>query len=144
MSGRSLQDLMRSDRVLGTLAKEAAHLAELDALWQRLLPHAIRGQSRIAALREGRLLVFADQAAVATRLRMLESGLRVRLEEAGWPVAQIRIKIGRSLEKAPRENHLFIGEQGLEALEAGADTLHDEGLKKALYRLVRHQRSRNG
>lgn len=142
MNGRSLRDLLGNDKVLGTLAREATRLHELDMLWQRLLPAQLRGLSQVAALRDGRLLVFAQQAAVATRVRFLEASLRQKLEAAGWPVSVIRIRVGRTFDRAPRENRLTIGEQGLAALEAGAGTLEDPALKQALYRLVRHQRER--
>jgi hypothetical protein len=141
---RSFDYLIKKDKGLAALVGEAHAMLRLDTLWQRLLPDALRGQSQVASLRDGRLLVFAEQAAVATRLRFLEGGLRTRLNDAGWPVAQIRIKIGRPLGPPARENHLVIGEEGLHALEQAAHELEDEGLKTALERLVRHQRQREG
>lgn len=143
MSSRSLQELIGKDKQLAKLVGEAHSLLRLDALWQRLLPEALRGQSQVAALRDGRLLVFAEHAALVTRLRFLEGGLRTQLTNAGWPVTQIRVKIGRPLGPAPRENHLHIGETGLQALEDASHTLHDQGLKTALARLVLHQRQRD-
>lgn len=139
---RSFDFLIKKDKGLAKLVGEAHSMLRLDSLFQRLLPDALRGQCQVASLRDGRLLVFADQAAVATRLRFLEGGLKPKLNDAGWPVLQIRVKIGRPLGPAARENHLVIGESGLHALEEAAESLEDEGLKAALAQLVKHQRER--
>lgn len=144
MNSRPLGDLIQGDRKLAELAGRAQQLMRLDAAWRRLLPDALAEGSQAVCVNGDALVVFAANAAVASRLRFLESTLLPRLAEAGYPARVLRIRVAAPL--APprnRENRLKIGEKGLSALAEAADSLPDEGLRRALETFVRHQLSRN-
>ncbi|RXZ44508.1 DUF721 domain-containing protein [Crenobacter cavernae] len=142
MSNKTLGALIHADRKLSELAGQAQQLMRLDAAWRRLLPDALAEASQAVCINGDALVVFAANSAVASRLRFMEATLLPRLAEAGYPARVLRIRVAAPLAPRQRENRLKIGETGLAALSAAAETLPDDGLRRALAELVRHQKAR--
>jgi len=74
---------------LGTLAQRARALDELDQRLRRLLPEATARQTRLADVRNGRLVFLASSPIWASRLRLQQTTL----------LAEARLALGETIER---------------------------------------------
>jgi predicted nucleic acid-binding Zn ribbon protein len=103
---RPISDLL--DAVTGGLgAPRAQVLSAVFAHWTRLVGPEIAAHAQPRSLRQGVLVVGADQPAWATQLRYLASDLltRIRAETATEEISQIRITVeAPSARKRPPDD----------------------------------------
>ncbi|MBI3284058.1 MAG: DUF721 domain-containing protein [Burkholderiales bacterium] len=100
----------------------------------------------VMQLAEGQLTLSAPNAALATKLKQQCPKLQENLQERGWQINAIRIKVQvrRTVEKAAPEKQLALPGRALQAFDTLEHTLEDTpqnaALRAALQRLVRrHQ-----
>lgn len=86
--------LHQKDSKLRELTARAHELRKLEAALKRYLPASLAAHVELANLRGQVLILSADSAAWATRLRYHRKALIARLsEESGAPVRDMRIKV---------------------------------------------------
>ncbi len=136
---RRLDSLLRHSPDLQALVQEAGRLEALQQLWSGTVPAELRACSRAAGVRHRRITVFADNGAVAARLRLLAPGLLKTLQNKGLEVTAIRVEVQvKSRPSAPRAAQRRLGHQAADSLLALAERLPDSPLRSALTRLARH------
>jgi hypothetical protein len=85
-------DFMQMNEQLSGMLPNAARLIELQKACRQILPDHF-ATSQVLQLEKNRLSIGASSQGVAAKLRQKLPLLKNRLEEAGWVVDNIRIKV---------------------------------------------------
>ncbi|HEX6004916.1 MAG TPA: DciA family protein [Burkholderiales bacterium] len=124
---------------LAALSRKARRLAELQERYARCAPSPLARASRVADCRSGTLLVVADNAAVAAKLRQLVPSLLSNMREREAEITGIRIavqvkEVADDADTRPRAEHAEI--ENIDVFRALADTLPQSPLKSAVMALI--------
>ncbi|MFP4295635.1 MAG: DciA family protein [Halothiobacillaceae bacterium] len=123
------------------IVAKARLLAGLEALLQEALPETLRGSCHVANLRDGALIIRADNAALATQLRFLTPRIQADLN-ARAPVRIDAVKarvLPQRAERLPQAPSRRLSEQARQAIAQTAEAMAPGRLRTALQRLARHQ-----
>ena len=140
---RRLKTLFKENAEILALSGAANRLADLQRIWDSIVPPPLRPFARPGGVRHRRIVVFADNGSVAAKLKLLAPSLLKNLQNKGVDVTSIRIEVQvisrpRPPQRAPRKP----GQQAVESLQTLAGQLPDSPLGTALSRLVRHVQER--
>ena len=139
MPAHKLGDLLLQSGELRALSRRAQHLAELQRAVLEAIPRPLTGATRVKSLRSGTLLLAADNAAAAAKLRQLAPRLLEHLQKRDDQVTRIRIQVQVAMQqidvgKSSRKDNLNAG--AIADFERLARALKDSPLKAAVTRLV--------
>lgn len=141
MQARSLEDCLKAEGGLARLSDHASRLLNYQRILEAAVPRAqIRG-ARVANFKLGKLVLHADNAAVAAKLRQIVPTLVDVFRREAAEVTGIEIKVQpRPVKRAPpKEDRAALGERAKQGLTSLAETLPaDSPLGEALRRLVKH------
>jgi len=145
MAVQKIAALIRTTGNLKALADKARRLAEWQKRYADSAPPALARASRVAGFRSGTLLLWADNAAVAAKLKQLTPRLMTAMNKEANEVTSIRVqvqpaRITKSLEKRAAKPGLT--PRVLDHFVRLSETVPDPGLKTALETLVAHHRGR--
>ena len=124
---------------LKALKARVKRLTELQSLYVRTAPRELAGSSRVKGCRAGTLFVFADNAAVAAKLKQLAPRLLAAIRENEPEINQIRIEVqvrGRQGVSSAKSRKKPLSEATVKRFGALAETIPDGALKGALARLA--------
>lgn len=93
MAARSLHRLLGDAPDLARLADHAATLGRLQEVYAACVPTYLVETSRVANFKLETLVVHADNASVAAKLKQLEPRMRAEFARLGYPVAVLQFKI---------------------------------------------------
>lgn len=136
----SLNRVLGATPELAALADQAARLSRLQEIYARTVPDYLVSTSRVANLKLETLIIHADNAAVATKLKQIEPRLRMEFAKTGWPISALQFKVlpPRPQTRNPvsdRDAHL--SEEARHSLSSLLDTLEpDSPVRSALKRLL--------
>lgn len=89
---------IRAHDDLGPLADRASALIEIRRIVRECLPDGLARACVVANFRQQTLVIDADNAAVAAKVRQLAQRLTARLLEKGWQISAITLRIqGRTI-----------------------------------------------
>lgn len=121
---RSLEDCLLADTGMARLTSHASRLLRLQAILAANLPASLARGARVANLKSGKLVIHADNGAVAAKLRQMAPRLAdlVRFEAAEINGIEIRVQ-GRAGNPATAPKRTVVGiglqaKQGLTSLES--------------------------
>ena len=137
----TLGDLLGTTEALKALTARVRRLRELQSLYVRTAPRELAGSSRVKGFRAGTLFVWADNAAVAAKLRQLAPRLLAAVRENEPEITQIRIEVqvgGRERGGPYKSRKKALTPATLERFDALAKSIPDGSLKEALARLAAH------
>ena len=141
MTSRSLQEHLASGDSMARLAAHAQRLLQFQRLLEAALPAALKPYARVANFRLGKLLIHAENGAVAAKIRQFGPSLASDLSIKESKVTQIEVRVqarnrpsaivsqGRPPLPGPKQK------QGLTALASGLPA--ESPLKGPLERLLR-------
>ena len=149
-NSRSRFDPRRPQAVSDVLDRTDAFLAlragvEQVAALQRdlsaLLPDYLASNVEPGFIKDGVLALFAAHNALAARLRHLEPRLLADLQQRGWAVDALRIRVRpQPMKEAAPPKQARMSPAGASALQELAETLEPSPLQEALARMAaRHQ-----
>lgn len=138
---RRLNALFRDHAELHALADQAGKRNSLQKIWDEVVPAALRSYTRAGGVQHRRITVFADNGAVAAKLKLLTPNLLKNLQNKGVEVTSIRFQVQvqshrRAAPRAPR----ILSSKAAESLSELAQALDDSPLKTALQRLSKRQK----
>jgi hypothetical protein len=90
---RSLEDCLKADSAMARLSSHAARLVELQALLASALPANLARAARVANVKSGKLVIHADNGAVAAKLRQMTPRLASLFAFQGGEVTGIDIRV---------------------------------------------------
>jgi hypothetical protein len=135
---RRIRALFKDNSELQTLISHASDLTGLQKIWSGVVPQPLREFTRAAGLKHRRITVFADNGAVAAKLKLLAPTLLKNLQIKGLEVTSIRVEVQvnsvvREPSKAPRR----LSQGASASLSNLASTLPDSPLRTALQHLAK-------
>jgi hypothetical protein len=106
-----------------------------------LLPDYLGSNVEPGFIKDGVLALFAGHNALAARLRHIEPRLLLDLQQRGWAVSSLRIRVRpQSMKQETPAKQARMSPAGAEALQTLAETLEPSPLQEALARMAaRHQ-----
>ena len=145
MPAHKIGDLLHQSSELRVLSRRAQHLAELQSALLEALPPPLSRAYRIKSFRSGTLLVAADTAAAAAKLRHLAPRLLEHLRKRDEQVTKIQIEVQVAMQQfgpGKRSRRAPLNDRVIGQFERLAGALKDSPLRLAVTRLVqRHKRS---
>jgi hypothetical protein len=143
MPARKIHEVLACSGELRALSTQAQRLAQLQQVLIEALPSPLDRSARVSTLRAGRLVVLADNAAVAAKLRQLAPRLLRFMQERENQVTGIHIEVQVAVPQrlsATEPSARDLSLTALRSLEGLASTLKDSPLKQALDRMVRRRK----
>ena len=140
-------NLLGSAAELKALTARARRMRELQTLYLGSAPRELVSSSRVKDCRAGTLLIAADNAAVAAKLKQLAPSLlaTIRKTEAEITGIRIEVQVTAAMYSRPRKlEKNALSADAVEKFEALAKSVPAGDLKSALGNLVRRHRPRKG
>ena len=143
MTARKIDFYLNASDGLRSLAQEARQIAELDRVLAQAAPEGLTQACRVKQLRDGTLTLWADNAAVAAKLKQLTARLLAAYRKLRSEVTSIRIEVQvggqpAAVQKDVKKSPLSIETIG--KFDELANSMEDGPLKQALTKLADHQR----
>lgn len=140
-----LRRYLGSGDALARLQDHANRLRRLQSALDDALAPPLASQCRVANLKEGVLVVFAQSGAAAVRLRQMAPTVIGLLNQAGQPIHTLKVKVLVSEPAAPRGSMAAdrsLSRSARDHLEHFAAVLPPESdLRAAIERLARRART---
>ena len=143
MPARKINEVLVRTGELRTLSAQAQRLAQLQQVLLEALPSPLNRSARVSTLRAGRLVVLADNAAVAAKLRQLAPRLLRYVQERGNQITGIQVGVQVAVPQrlsGAASSARDLSLTALDSLEGLAGTLKESPLKDALERMVRRRK----
>lgn len=135
---RRLDALLRDNAELQAISGQASRIAELQKIWSDIVPQALRPYTRAGGLQHRRISVFADNGAVAAKLKMLAPGLLKSLQNKGLEVTAIRIEVQvKSTPRARPTQPRQLSCAAAKTITSLAESLPQSALRSVLERLAK-------
>lgn len=143
MSAQKLQSWLASGAVLSSLAHQAAALGNLQRVWETLAPAPLGSACRVGGIKESVLLLYANNGAVAAKVRQLAPSLLEKLKKKGLEVTsiQVRVQVDVMGEPVRLPKNRVLDEVARESLRDLAEHLEESPLRAALEKMLRNARS---
>ena len=130
--------LFKGNAQLATLSDQASNLTASQKIWNSAVPDALKPFTRAGSVKHKRLTVYADNGAIAAKLKLLLPSLLIRLQKQGLEVTAIRIEVQvKSTPRKPVRAARTITPQAAAKLSLLAQELEGSALGTALARLAR-------
>ncbi|MGB5080463.1 MAG: DUF721 domain-containing protein [Burkholderiales bacterium] len=127
---------------IAPLMPQARRLIELRRILAAVLPESLARWSSIANVKQGRVIIFAANGAVAAKLRLLSPALLEQLSKRGTEVTGLEVRVqpsSPSLQAADKSAKM--SSSGASSLEELCEQLPDSELKNAVGRLASRYRT---
>jgi len=146
MHSKNLRAYLDSAVGIAGLLPQAERLIELRRIYSKLVPQQLLRSSSIVNYKQKNVVIFAENNAIAAKLRLLSPRLVNDFSKCGVEVTGIRLEVQprqaplkETVPKRPR-----LSPAGAESLEALARQLPDSKLKQALAGFAARGRSAQG
>ncbi len=142
MATKAIGDWLMAPGETDEVVSRAKRLLALERLYANCVPEALLRASSVANLRDGTLLLRADNGAIASKLKHLAPKLLKVIRENNQEVTDIQVTVQVRTEAPPAAAPLKPGlsQEHLHQIEALTETLPESSLKAALLRLAARQR----
>jgi hypothetical protein len=140
MHAKRIGQYLDSSAGVGRLASQAACLLAIRQVLAGALPEPLRQSCAIANYKQGKVIVLAENSAVAARLRILAPSLVELLGETGLNVTGLKVEVQpgvRSRMQVTEKKTLLLSSTAACALERAARQLPEGELKRAVGALAR-------
>lgn len=122
---------------LQALLQQAQKLLALQLAWNEVAPKPLAAASRVGALRQQTLIVYANNGAIAGKLRQLVPSLLEKIQKRGVEITAIRVDVQvEALPPGKKPKDLTVSHNALSSLEKLERSLADSPLKNALHTLI--------
>jgi hypothetical protein len=136
---QKIGDVIANSGNLTALARHARRLSDLQQLLLEATPFALAAASRVTDLRAGTLVLLADNAAVAAKLRQLAPRLLKHVQKQQAEVTGIRVDVQVKTHKIKDEDEVTkqpLPAEAIKDLGGLAESLPPSPLKSALDRML--------
>jgi len=152
-SKNNVSHVLRHEKVqkakggLKTVLRQAQDLLALEAIVSEAVDSYLPGEIKVAALKDGILLLTTPTAALATRINYSQMPIIASLkrQKKPWIITQIKISVRpKSDKKSTKPTALIpLSEDNGQLLAATALYIEDESLREALLSLSRRAKGRD-
>ena len=143
MSSERIGLLLRQLPELQGLTHQVKRLSALQSTLAECLPANLASTALVVA-ETGELVLYADNGAVATKLKQLTPRILIFLRQRGIEATGIRVQMQLSIRHNPLpQKQISMSTAGRKAVKELAERVESSPLKAALERLSRRGRSSN-
>lgn len=135
-----LRSLLAGERSLAVLLPQARRIHALNRVFARAVPPGVARVCRLVALQGDTAVVYCAHGAAAARLRSQTRSLAEALSAAGEPVHVVMVKVRADWAAPERPTKAGMAPAALAAWSELEAALPAGDLKRAVARLLRHQR----
>jgi hypothetical protein len=138
MHSKNLRAYLDSAAGIAALLPQAERLIELRRIYSELVPQQLLRCSSIVNYKQESVVIFAENNAIAAKLKLLSPRLVNDFSKRGVQVTGIRLQVQprENPRERPVQEHATLGRVGAESLQALAERLPDSRLKRALAELA--------
>ena len=143
MHSKNLRAYLDSAAGIAALLPQAERLIELRRIYSELVPQQLLRSSSIVNYKRQTVVIFAENNAIAAKLKLLSPRLVNGFSKRGVEVTGIRLEVQPRQEpqKALTQKQAKLSAAGAESLEALAKRLPDSKLKQTLTGMVEREKS---
>jgi len=115
-----------------------------------VIPAPINKHYKLGSLSQGTLIILAENASVATKLKHISPSILSKIQQWGWKITTIKIKLqkpdlnsscninsNQTTEFCKRPAQKRLSQSGIESLNHLAQTLPESELKRSIHALLR-------
>ena len=143
MHSKNLRAYLESAAGIAALLPQAERLIELRRIYSELVPQQLLRCSSIVNYKQENVVIFAENNAIAAKLKLLSPRLVNDFSKRGVQVTGIRLQVQPRQE--PRKEQIRkqakLSLAGAESLEALAKRLPDSRLKQAVTEMVERKKN---
>jgi hypothetical protein len=143
MHSKNLRAYLESAAGIAALLPQAERLIELRRIYSELVPQQLLRCSSIVNYKQENVVIFAENNAIAAKLKLLSPRLVNDFSKRGLQVTGIRLQVQPPQE--PRKEQIRkqakLSVAGAESLEALAKRLPDSRLKQAVTEMVERKKN---
>ncbi len=134
MHSKNLRTYLDSTAGIAALLPQAERLIELRRIYNEIVPQQLSRSSSIVNYKQQTVVIFAENNAIAAKLKLLSPRLINDFSNRGVEVTGIRLEVQprETPKKEPVQKHARLSAAGAESLAALANSLPDSKLKQAL------------
>jgi hypothetical protein len=143
MHSKDLRSYLDSVAGIAALLPQAERLIELRHIYSEIVPQQLLQFSSIVNFKQEKVVIFAENNAIAAKLRLLSPRLVNDFSKRGVQVTGIRLEVQPRQEprKALTSKQAKLSAAGAESLEALAKRLPDSKLKQAVTEMVERKKN---
>ena len=145
MTAHKIDFYLDSSSSLRALTGAARRVSELQQIFLKAAPQPLAQACRVKQLRGGTLVLLAENAAIAAKLRQLAPRLLATYVQQASEVTAIKVEVqvsgGTPPQPSGRRQPEALSLDSIKSLEELAAGLEDTPLKEAINRLAARQRS---
>jgi hypothetical protein len=93
MGARSLSTLLDTDDGISRLSAHASRLLQLQRAFEKAVPAALARFGRVANLKQGRIVIHAENGAIAAKIMQVAPRLADVFLKAGAQVSEVQVKV---------------------------------------------------
>ena len=121
------------------LNRELRQLAALQSALAEVLPGNLATSASVASVKAGELILFADNGAVAAKLRQIAPRILISLRQRGYEITGIHLQVQVRIRDNPLpQKQISLSSEARNAIDLLSERLNASPLKAALRRLGRH------
>lgn len=144
MRARSLSSLLDTNDGIARLSAHAGRLLELQRAFEKAVPAALARFGRVANLKQGRVVIHAENGAIAAKIMQVAPRLADVFLKAGAQVSEVQVKVqplGVHVPATPPPHAASLLSPVCDELNSFAGQLPEASpLREALQRLARTAR----
>ncbi len=124
---------------LQALNREIRQLMALQSVLAEVLPGNLATSASVASVKAGELILFADNGAVAAKLRQMAPRILISLRQRGYEITGIHLQVQVRIRDNPLpQKQISLSSEARNAIDLLSERLNASPLKAALRRLGRH------
>lgn len=146
MSVRTIQSYIGSATPLAILSEQVARLLSLQRTWESVAPQRLAHFCQVASLRDRTLVLYANNGAVAAKVRQLVPSLLEKFQKKGLEITAILVRVQAGSMTAVSDPPKTMRLEGcaLDALRQLTERLGASPLREALEKMLeRHTEQDN-
>lgn len=125
---------------LQALNREIRQLMAMQSVLAEVLPGNLATSASVALVKAGEMILFADNGAVAAKLRQMAPRILISLRQRGYEITGIRLQVQVSIRDNPLpQKQISLSFEARNAIDLLSERLKASPLKAALKRLGRHR-----
>ena len=134
MHSKKIRAYLDSVAGIAALLPQAERLIELRRIFAKLAPQQLLRSSSIVNYKQGKVVIFAENSAVAAKLKLLSPQLVDGFTNQGVEATGIRVEVQplESPQPVPRTKQARLTAGGADHLRTLAERLPDSSLKQAV------------
>lgn len=138
---QKISTLLSTQQSISSLAKQASALTALQKIWHAIVPENLLPYTQAGNIQHKRLTVYADNGAVAAKIKLLLPTLLSKLQKQGVEVTSIRVQVQvQSIASKPIRSPRVVSQNGADNLQALSKQLSGTRLGEILAKIASHKR----